>query len=124
LVWYPSVDDIIDANILSLDLSRDKHPPRLLGSRRGIQVILDEVRAAEAKGLSYQAALLMKRLVNRHLFDGGNHRTAYAMAKIFLRRNDISFRVARFEEAYEFISAVGEKDVEEIQRWIEHGGDA
>ena len=37
VVWYPSVEDVIDANILSLDLSYDKHPPRLLGSRKGIQ---------------------------------------------------------------------------------------
>lgn len=124
LVGYPSVDDVIDANILSLDLSRDKHPPRLLGSREGIQAILNEAKAAEERGLSYQAALLMKRLVYRQFFDGGNHRTAYAIAKMFLRRNGRSLSVARFEQAYQFIRGIDGKDIDEIQQWIEHGRSA
>jgi len=124
LVWYPSVDDVIDANILSLDLSGDRHNPRLIGSRKGIQTVLDEAKDAEEKGLSYQAALLMKRLIYRHFFDSGNHRTAYAIAKMFLRRNGRRLSVARFEEAYEFIRGIGAKEIEEIQRWIEHGRNA
>jgi hypothetical protein len=124
LVWYPSVDDVIDANILSLDLSGDKHAPKLLGSRKGIQTVLDEVKAAEEKGLSYQAALLMKRLIYRHFFDSGNHRTAYAVAKMFLGRNGRLLSVTRFEHAYGFIRGIDAKEIEEIQGWIEHGRNA
>jgi len=124
LIWYPSVDDVIDANILSLDLSGDKHNPKLLGSRKGIQAVLEEVKAAEEKGLTYQAALLMKRLVYRHFFDSGNHRTAYALAKMFLRRNGRHLRITRFEQSYEFIRRIGVEEIEEIQEWVEHGGNA
>ena len=124
MIWYPSVDDVIDANILSLDLSGDKHNPKLLGSRKGIQAVLEEVKAAEEKGLTYQAALLMKRLVYRHFFDSGNHRTAYALAKMFLRRNGRRLRVTRFEQSYEFIRRIGTEEIEEIQEWVEHGGNA
>jgi prophage maintenance system killer protein len=57
------------------------------GSREGIQTILERVKGEEGKGLTYQAALIMKELVSAHIFDGGNHRTAHGVAKMFLRRN-------------------------------------
>jgi prophage maintenance system killer protein len=75
----------------------------------------------ERKGLTYQAAWLMKELVNLHAFDGANHRTAYLVAKIFLRRNGRTLRVARLDDACLFISQLETKTVELIQEWIEHG---
>jgi len=56
MVWYPSVDDVIDMNIDALDLSGDKHPHKMLGSASGIQALLDNVKTKENDGLSYQAA--------------------------------------------------------------------
>jgi prophage maintenance system killer protein len=122
MVWYPSVDDIICLNVLALDLSDDKHPHKLLGVSEGIQAILDKVIREEARGLTYQAALLMKELVMLHPFAGGNHRTAYAAAKSFLRRNGRRLRIDRFSKAYPFIKDLENRSVGEIQDWIEHGG--
>jgi hypothetical protein len=62
MVWYPSIDDVIDMNINALDLSGDKHPHKILGSHERIQAIIDKVKSEESKGLAYQAALLMKEL--------------------------------------------------------------
>jgi prophage maintenance system killer protein len=76
MTWYPSVEDVIDANITVLDVGADKHPHKLLVVPESIQSVIDRVVEAESKGLTYQAALLMKELVNLHAFDGGNHRTA------------------------------------------------
>jgi prophage maintenance system killer protein len=87
MVWYPSVDDIICANEIALDLTSDKHPSRLRRSRDSIQVLIDRVISEEAKGLNYQAALLLWGLADLHAFDGGNHRTAYVSAKTFLFKN-------------------------------------
>jgi death-on-curing family protein len=120
-VWYPSVEDIIDANITVLDVGSNKHPHRLLLRPEAIQSVIDHTIEVERKGLAYQAAWLMKELVELHAFDGANHRTAYLVAKIFLRRNGRTFRVARLDDAYLFISQLETKTIEQIQEWIEHG---
>jgi len=121
MVWYPSVDDVIDMNIHALDLSGDKHPHKMLGSASGIQAILDNAKTKENKGLTYQAAFLMKALVAAHIFAGAHHRTAYGVAKMFLRRNGRRLKVNDFSAAYPFIIHIGTKTVKEIQEWIEHG---
>lgn len=120
MVWYPSVDDVIDMNILALDLSGDKHPHKLLGTRAGIQSILDGVKAEETMGLTFQAAQLMQTIPKAHLFDGANHRTGYGIAKMFLRRNGRRLRVNDLKNAYPFIEDISNKTIEEIQEWIEH----
>jgi prophage maintenance system killer protein len=104
-----------------LEMSRDKHPHKLLGSRKGIQTIIDSVKRQEQGGLIFQAALLLKNFAEKHIFDGANHRTAYAVAKSFLTRNGKRFRVSTLNEAYPFIKNVEGKTIDEIQRWIEYG---
>ena len=120
-IWYPSVEDIIDANITVLDVGADKHPHRLLLRSEVIQNVLDRMIRIESKGLAYQAAWLMKELVKLHAFDGANHRTAYLAAKMFLRRNGKRFRIARLDAACLFISRLETKTLEQVQDWIEHG---
>ena len=121
MVWYPSVEDIVCLNMLSLSMTSDKHPFKLLGSHKGIQAIIESVMKEEEKGLSYQAAYLMKALVNYHAFGGGNHRTAYATIYSFLERNGKRLRVSNWNEAYPFIKNIERRSIEEVRRWIEHG---
>jgi len=52
-VWYPSVEDVIDANITVLDVGGDKHPHRLLLRPEAIQVVIDRMIKVETKGLIY-----------------------------------------------------------------------
>jgi len=121
MVWYPSVDDIVCLNILVLEMTGNRHPHRLLGSREGLQAVIEEVRREEARGLTYQAALLMKELAGLHAFAGGNHRTAYATAKSFLLRNGRHIRVKDFLDAYLFVKNIEYRSLDEIQQWIEQG---
>ena len=121
MVWYPEVEDVVCVNIEVLDLTNDRHPHKLLGSRRGIQTIIDKVKNKEESGLTWQAAILMKELARLHLFAGANHRTADVVAKMFLIRNGRRLRVDSFEDAYPFIKNVEGRNVDEIQRWVEHG---
>jgi len=121
MVWYPTVDDVICSNEIALDLTSDKHPSKLLRSRDSIRALIDRIVSEEAKGLTYQAALLMKGLADLHAFDGGNHRTAYLSAKTFLFMNGVKLRIGRWETAYPFIKNIESRPIEEIQRWIEHG---
>ena len=115
------MEDVIDANITVLDISADKHPHKLLVIPQAIQSVIDRMIEIENKGLTCQAAYLMKELANLHAFDGGNHRTAYLVAKMFLRRNDKRLTVDRLDSAYLFISHIETKTIEQVQDWIEHG---
>jgi len=121
MVWYPSVDDVVCANNIAIDLGNDRHPPKLLGSRKGIQAIIDRVKEAENRGLMYQAALLMKEIARLHAFAGANHRTAYLVVKTFLFMNGKKLRVNRLGEAYPFIKNIDSRSIEEIREWVEHG---
>jgi|SRR5208282_3224464 len=121
MVWYPSVDDAIDMNINALDLTGDKHPHKMLGTKERIEAFFNKVKAEESKGVFYQAALMMKEFANGQVFAGANHRTGYGLAKMFLRRNDRKFRVNDFNAAYPFIRDIGNKGIDEIKEWIEHG---
>lgn len=121
MTWYPSVEDVIYANFTVLALGDDKHPHKLLRSRESIQAVIDRLAQTERLGVKYQAAQLMKDLVNLHAFAGGNHRTAFVLVCLFLRQNGAQIRVERFSDAYDFIRDVERKSIEEIREWIEHG---
>jgi prophage maintenance system killer protein len=121
MVWYPSVDDLIDINIMCLDLTRDKHPHKLRGSRKGLQSVLEAMAREEPRGLTFQAAFFMLKIAQIQFFDGANHRTGYIAAKMFLRRNGKRFRVEQWEAAYPFINNIETKTLEDIQKWIENG---
>ena len=121
MVWYPSVDDVVYANYIALSLGDDKHPHRLRRSRESIEAVLDRVVQAEREGITRQAAMLMKGLAELHAFDGGNHRTAFVVAAVFLRQNGRRMRIERFGDAYAFISHLEHKSIVQIQEWIERG---
>lgn len=121
MVWYPSVDDVVDVNVGIIDATRDKHPHKLLLLPLAIESVLGRVRQIESRGIMRQAAVLMKELVGLHPFAGGNHRTAYIVAKLFLRRNGQRPRVARLEDAYAFIGEIERKRVEEVEEWLKYG---
>jgi len=122
MTWYPSVDDVIYSNITVLALGDDRHPHKLLRSRESIQAVIDRLAQTERLGIKYQAAQLIKDLVNLHAFAGGNHRTAFVVVCLFLRQNGAQMRIERFSDAYDFIRDVETKSIKEIQEWIEHGG--
>jgi death-on-curing family protein len=121
MVWYPSVDDVVDVNVGVVDATRNKHPHGLLVSPLAIESVLERVRRVESEGTIRQAAQLMRELVVLHPFAGANHRTAYIVVKLFLRRNGRRPRIARLEGAYAFIGDLETKTVEEIEEWLKHG---
>ncbi len=120
MVWYPTVDDIVCLNILALDMSRDPHPHKLIGSTQGIKVKIEQAIQREHMGLVHQAAFLIRELAGLHVFAGGNHRTAYAVGKSFLIRNGRRLRAVSWEAAYPFIKNVELRTVAEIEEWIRY----
>lgn len=121
MVWYPSVDDVVYSNFIVLSLGDDRHSHRLRRSRESIEAVLYCVAQAEDQGITHQAAVLMKELARLHAFDGGNHRTAFLVAAVFLRQNGRRMKIERFGDAYAFISHLEDKSISQIQEWIEYG---
>ena len=116
MLWYPSPDEIVKANKIAV--RKDKHRDKLLRTVDGIQATIDSVKDSESMGLTYQAALFMKKLTTLHAFDGGNHRTAYSIAILFLIKNGVKVRVVPASVSYGFSKGIASKKVEELQEWI------
>ncbi len=117
MVWYPSPDDVIKANVVAV--RKDKHKHRLRRSGHSIQATIDSVKKSESLGLTYQAARLMKELTALHAFDGGNHRTAYLIANVFLVKNGIEVKVVSAKISYAFAREIARRRIKEVQEWIE-----
>ena len=117
MVWYPSVGDVIKANKRAL--LKDEHPHKVLRSDEAIQSLIDSIKESELMGITYQAARFMKELVLLHAFDGGNHRTAYSMANLFLIENGMTVRAVPSEVSYSFAEVIATTEIREVQEWIE-----
>jgi prophage maintenance system killer protein len=109
------------SNFIALSLGNDKHPHRMRRSAESVQAVLDRVKEAEGKGLTYQAAMLLKEVVRLHAFQSGNHRTGFLVACLFLMRNGRRMRIERFGDAYAFIRDIETESIEQIQEWVESG---
>jgi prophage maintenance system killer protein len=116
MVWYPTVDDVISAN--KIIVRKEKHAHRLRRSTKAIQSLIDDIKTRESLGLTYLAARFLKELVHLHAFDGGNHRTAYAITNLFLIQNGIRVRTVPPAISYKFVRTIQAKDVNEVQAWM------
>jgi prophage maintenance system killer protein len=119
MVYYPTATEVIEANKIALNVTRDKHPHKLTGSAKGIQHLIDDIGRDEKKGLTYQAARFLKELVTYHAFDGGNHRTSYLVTLLFLVNNGQAIRSQPARVMDEFIEDVQAKPIEEVHEWIQ-----
>ena len=116
MVWYPTIEDVIKANKRAV--RKDRHLHKVIRSTKAIQSLIDSIKESELMGLTYQAARLMRELVLLHAFDGGNHRTAYSMANLFLIENGIRVRTVPSLISYPFTKGIASKNVVEIEAWI------
>jgi len=117
MVWYPTPEDVISSN--KIVMRSDKHRHRLLRSIGAIQAKIDAIQESEHMGLTYQAARFMQDLTVLHAFDGGNHRTAYAITSLFLIQNGMTVNIVRADISYSFVKNIAKKEVQEVQKWIE-----
>src|SRR3989338_4387332 len=92
-IIYPSIEKIIEYNLLVLDLIKVKKAdsPKVLSVTK-IKEVLDECQ--KLKGDIYdKAVVLLKGLVQKHPFASGNRRTAFVVTKEFLLSNQKAFNI-------------------------------
>ena len=51
---YPTVNDIIESNKVALREGRDRHPHKLVVTKKGLESIIKDAQNREKKGLEYQ----------------------------------------------------------------------
>lgn len=124
--WHPDVDDILLAHEYASFVSKVRTEGFHISRRRGIeaiQSIIDESKEKET--LFRSAAVYLQKLISKHPFADGDHRTAYIVTVEFLRRNDADFvpeHVLQEEELTRILKKkVKFKSLEEISNWIREG---
>ena len=87
MVKYPSVEKIIELNLLALSMIRAKKADQACVLSRGkLSQALEESKNFEGD-IYDKAVILLKGIVQKHAFASGNRRTAFLAAKYFLMAN-------------------------------------
>lgn len=120
---YPSVEKIIEFNLLSLSVIKVKKSDssRVL-SRAKISAVLGICK--ESRGdLFDKAVVLLKGLVQAHAFASGNRRTAFLVMKYFLVLNNQRTGVEDKPENAKVLLGIRENyySDREIKEWIKYG---
>ena len=122
-IVYPSIEKIIEYNILALKLIKVKRAdqPKILSNQR-IVSILEDTKKAEGD-IYDKAVVLLKGLIQKHPFASGNRRTAFIVTKEFLISNQKAFNIEDNPSQARAMQGIRENYYtnEEIKDWIKHG---
>ncbi len=123
MVFYPSVEKIVEFNLLALIIIKVKKAdsPKVLSLFK-ISKAVDECK--NLKGDIYdKAVVLMKGIVCGHAFDSGNRRTAFIVTKYFLVMNDNKLGVK--DDPINARTMLGIREGyyldDEIKEWLKNG---
>ena len=123
MVDYPSLDKVIELNVLGLSTIKAKKSdaPKVLSKVKILNVLES---CADTQGSVFdKAVVLLKGLVQAHAFASDNRRTAFLSTKYFLVLNGSKTRVADNPENARVLLGIRENfySDEEIREWIQHG---
>ena len=120
---YPSVEKIIEFNLLSLSIIKVKKADssRVL-SRAKISAVLSGCKESQGDVFD-KAVVLLKGLVQAHAFASGNRRTAFLVMKYFLVMNNQRLAIEDKPENAKVLLGIRENfySDEEIKEWIKNG---
>ena len=122
-VKYPTAEQIIEYNVLALTLIKVKKAdrPQVLSHAR-IELIIKNCK--ELEGDLYDKAIcLLKGIIRLHPFASGNRRTAFIVAKEFLKENGGKFNIEDDPTQARVMQGIRENYYtdDEIKEWIQHG---
>jgi len=121
-VLYPTVEKVIEYNVLALKLIKVKRAdqPKIL-SHQKIVGIIEETKDSEGD-IYDKAVVLLKGLIQKHPFASGNRRTAFIVTKEFLLKNNAAFKVKDDPAHARVMQGIREDyyTQEEIKEWIKH----
>ena len=122
-IIYPSVEKIIEYNVLALKLIKVKRAdqPKVLNH----QMIVDTIEETKkTEGDIYdKSVVLLKCIIQKHPFASGNRRTAFIVTKDFLLSNQKVFNIEDDPIQARAMQGIRENyyTTQEIKEWIKHG---
>ena len=123
MVVYPSVDKIIEFNLLALSVIKAKKSDSTkLLSKTKLGAVLEECE--ELNGDIFdKAVVLLKGITQKHAFESGNRRTAFIATKYFLVMNNQRIGIQDDPENAKALLGIRENyySDEEIKEWIKNG---
>jgi len=123
MLEYPSIEKVIEFNLLSLHVIKAKKADshQVLGWAK-ISKVLETCKNCQGDVFD-KAVVLLKGLIQAHAFASGNRRTGFLIAKYFLVINGKKLRVEDNPKNAKVLLGVREgfySDAE-IKEWILHG---
>jgi len=122
-VVYPTIEKIIEYNIIVLNLIKVKKAdkPEVL-SRQKINETLEECMKTEGN-IYDKAVILLKGLIQKHPFASGNRRTAFIVTKDFIISNNEKFKIKDDPKYAKVMLGIREDYYQdkEIMGWIKDG---
>lgn len=122
-IYYPSIERIVEYNILVITLIKAKKADaaKVLSVNK-IMSIIEECE--DNKGDIYDKALvLLKGIIQQHPFASGNRRTAFIVTKEFLLKNRARFGINDNRDYVNVMQGIRECHYadEELKEWIKNG---
>ena len=123
MLEYPSIEKVIEFNLLSLHVIKAKKADshQVLGWAK-ISKVLETCKNCQGDVFD-KAVVLLKGLIQAHAFASGNRRTDFLIAKYFLVINGKKLRVEDNPKNAKVLLGVREgfySDAE-VKEWILHG---
>jgi prophage maintenance system killer protein len=123
LLKYPSVERIIEFNILAITLIQAKKSDKAeVLNRPSLFAVISECEEFEGD-LYDKAAVLLKGLVQKHAFASANRRTAFITTKDFVLSNKGKLKIPDDIKQVPVMQGIREGFYthEEIKEWIKNG---
>ena len=123
MVSYPSVDEIIELNLLALTVIKvKKADSQKVLSKSKLHEIVEGCKNREGD-IFDKAVVLLKGIVQKHAFASGNRRTALVVTKHFLTTNGHKLNIPGNPANARVMTGIREHYYTdaEIKGWIQHG---
>src|SRR3989338_2992695 len=120
---YPSVDHLIELNVVALSVIQVKRADRAqVMSRARLEEVLTSCRRVDGDVYD-KAVMLLKGIVQKHPFESGNRRTAFVATKEFLLMNGARLGIVDEPENARILLGIRENYYAdaEIREWVHHG---
>jgi len=122
-IIYPSVEKVIEINILVLNLIpvKKKDQPKVLNAE-SLRILIKGCISLDGD-IHDKATFLLKEITKKHPFASGNRRTAFMVTKDFLEDNGYAFQIQNDPSQARILLGVREGfySTEEIKEWLKHG---
>ena len=122
-IIYPSAEKVIEYNILMLNIIKVKKADKAeVLSHSKLHGIIDECKKLKG-GIYDKAVVLLKGLIQEHLFASGDRRTAFVVTKDFLLSNKQKFNIKDDPKYARVMLGIREHHYtdDEIKEWIKNG---